>query len=333
MEKKKPSLLRSLGTALGVLLVFVVFAYGVKVTDVNFETTRSEDRLTQLKRVIRALAQPDIIEYEIEETDIEIPFYLPCPENQEIEIPESDTSGPYLTASVYCASPKEIVIIQGYSFTPNSKGPLRLLTASNVKKPLGNYEADGDGYFQLEVEIPTRQPVAEAQHIQATARLKIGGPKISDTAKITWEKIVETVFMALLATVIGTAVAIPLSFMAARNLMAENKSPLSSVAFSIIGWPIGIGLGGLAAIGIRNLMLSITGSFLINLGGLIIGPLLVYLILRGIITGSGQEQKATSCRGPVNMSAGPGHTFDVFLKDRFAGDGAPIWPGTLWHEL
>ena len=64
MNKKKPSLQRSLGTALIVLLVVVVFAYGVQVTDVNFETTRSEVRLTQLTRVIRALAQPDLIEYD-----------------------------------------------------------------------------------------------------------------------------------------------------------------------------------------------------------------------------------------------------------------------------
>ncbi len=49
MNKKKPSLLRSLGIALGVVLVITVFAYGVNVTDVNFETTREEARLTQLK--------------------------------------------------------------------------------------------------------------------------------------------------------------------------------------------------------------------------------------------------------------------------------------------
>ena len=211
MNKKKPSLLRSLGTALSVLLVVVVFAYGVQVTKVNFETTRSEDRLTQLKRVIRALVRPDIIEYDTEDIDIDIPFYLPCPEDQDIEIPEPEPNQPYLIASVYCASPKETVIIEGFNFAPNSKGPLNFVTASGVKKQLGSFEIDGEGYFQMEVEIPTRQPVTEAQIIRATARLQVGGPKLTETAKVTWEKIVETVFMALLATAIGTAVAIPVS--------------------------------------------------------------------------------------------------------------------------
>jgi len=290
MNNKKPSLLRSLGTALGVLLVVVVLAYGVNVTKVNFETTRSEDRLTQLKRVIRALVKPDLIEYETIDTDIEIPFYLPCPEDVEFEIPEPDTSGPYLVASVYCASPKEVVIIEGFNFAPGGKGPLNFITASSVKKQLGNIETDGEGYFQMEVKIPTRQPIAEAQQIRATIRRQVGGPKLTETAIVTWEKIIETVFMALLATLIGTAIAIPISFLAARNLMAENNSPLTSVAFSIIGWPIGIALGGLAAIGIRNLMVSFTGNTLINLGGIIICPLLIYLILRWVIK-DGEEKE------------------------------------------
>ena len=291
MKKKKPSLLRSFGTALGVLLVVVVFAYGIQVTDVNFETTRSEDRLTQLKRVIRALVKPDIIEYETEDTNIEIPFYLPCPEDGEVEIPKPDTNGPYLVASVYCASPKENVIIEGYNFTPNSKGPLNFVTASGVKKQLGNFETDEEGYYQVEVKIPTRQPVTEAQHIRATERVRISGPLFTVTAKATWEKIIETVFMALLATAIGTVAAIPVSFLAARNLMRENNSPLTNVAFSLIGWPVGIGLGGVVAVGIRNLMTPLTGNTLINLGGVIICPLLIYLILRWVINGGEEKEQ------------------------------------------
>ena len=294
MNKKKPSLLRSLGKALGVLLVVVVFAYGVKVTDVNFETTRSEDRLISLRRVIRALVKPDIIEYETVDTDIEFPFYLPCPEGQSIAEPEQDTSQAYMTASVYCASPEEIVIINGYNFTPNSRGPLNFMTASGVKKQLANFEADANGEFEIEVEIPTRQPIAEAQHIRATARVRVGGPKFTETAIVTWDKIIETVFMALLATAIGTAVAIPVSFLAARNLMAENNSPLTSVAFSLIGWPIGIFLGIQAAKWIRTLLVPLTENTTYAAGGLIGGFLLVFLLLRWSINPADTEVKSTS---------------------------------------
>ena len=283
MDNKKPSLLRSLGIALGVVLVIVVFAYGVKVTDVNFETTRSVDRLSSLKRVIRALAKPDIIEYDYDVTVVEIPFYLPCPEGEEISAPDLDQSQPYILASAYCASPKEIVQITGKNFPPETKGPVDFYTASGVKKSLGNFYSDSNGEFQLDVELPTRQPLAEAQQIIATIRIQVGSPMLTETAKVTWDKIIETVFMALLATAIGTAMAIPVSFIAARNLMAENNSPLTSIAFSIVGWPVGIYLG-LKTVGFARQLLT---PFLESPGkaalGLMIGIVLVIVILQWVL--------------------------------------------------
>ena len=297
MNKKKPSLLRSLGTTLGVLLVVVVFAYGVQVTNVNFETTRSEIRLTQLTRVLRALARPDLIEYDQVKTNYGIPFYLPCPEDQEIIIPEPNLEEAYLIASTYCGSAGDIIHIEGYNLPPNSKGPINFVIASGINKPLGDFLTDGEGYFQLDAELPERQPVEEAQLIQATIKTRVSGPKFTATAKSTWEKIIETVFMALLATAIGTAVAIPVSFLAARNLMEENKSPLTSMAFSIIGWPLGIYLGLQAAHWIRILITPITENILYTLGGLILGPFLAYLILRMNLTGSSTDQETVLNKG------------------------------------
>lgn len=282
MNKKKPSLLRSLGTALIVLLVVVVFAYGVQVTNVNFETTRSEIRLTQLKRVLRALAHPDIVEYDQVETNFEIPFYLPCPEDQEILIPEPIPGEAHLVSSTYCGSPGDIIQIEGYNLPPNSKGPINFITNSGVKKPLGNFLTDNEGYFQLDAELPIRQPVAEAQHIRATIRTRVSGPKLTRTAIATWEKIIETVFMALLATAIGTLIAVPISFLAAKNLMSANKSPLTSVALSILGWPLGI-LLGIQAVRLTRIPLApIIQNPLLIIFGLILGIGIVYLIIKWI---------------------------------------------------
>ena len=297
MNKKKPSLQRSLGTTLVVFLILVVFAYGVQVTNVNFETTRDEIRLTQLTRVLRALARPDIIEYDQEETNYEIPFYLPCPEDQEILIPDPSPEEAHLVSSTYCGSAGDFIQIEGFNLLPNSKGPVNFVTASGIKKPLGDFLTDGEGYFQLDAELPDRQPVEEAQHIRATIRTRVSGPKLTATAKSTWEKIIETVFMALLATAIGTVIAIPVSFLAARNLMEENKSPLTSMAFSIIGWPLGIYLGLQAAHWIRILISPITENILYTLGGLIFGPILAYLILRTTTSSSNTDQETFLQKG------------------------------------
>jgi phosphonate ABC transporter permease subunit PhnE len=296
MKTKKPSLLRSLASALGVVLVLLVLAYGVKLTNVNFETTRSEERLTSLRRVIRALVRPDVLEYDTIDTDVEIPFYLPCPEGQQVQVPEPDTSHPYLEADVYCASPKESVIIKGYNFTPHSRGPINFITASGVKKQLGNFEADGSGHFEIIVETPDRQPVAEAQHIRATARVNVGTPHFTETALTTWDKIIETVFMALLATAIGTALAIPVSFLAARNLMTENKSPLTKLALSIIGWPAGIYLGFRAEAYIRGWMAPLLDSLLHSAIGLLAGLVVIYLMLRLSIDPADTAEKSPASK-------------------------------------
>jgi len=296
MNKQK-SLFKSIVVGLSVVLGLVIFAYAFQVTDVNFETTRSEIRLTQLTRVLRALVQPSIMEYEKDELVVLSPFYLPCPEDGTVpDLPEIDQSGPYLTTSVACASPKEMVIVEGFNLTPNAVGPINFFTVSKVSKQMGSFETDANGYFKEEVEIPTRQPVAEAQHITAIARTNVGAPKFTGTALATWEKIIETVFIALLATTIGTLIAIPMSFFAARNLMVDNTSSLTSVAFTLIGWPIGILVGLQITRWLLNLLTSWTENGWYALFGTVISSAIAYLILRWSVSTEDAPQSDLKAR-------------------------------------
>jgi len=70
-----------------------------------------------------------------------------------------------------------------------------------------------------------------------------GNYKLSVTAIITIERIIETILMALVASTIGTALAVPISFLAARNLMEDIVAPLASVMAAIIALPIGVSIG------------------------------------------------------------------------------------------
>jgi ABC-type phosphate/phosphonate transport system permease subunit len=91
----------------------------------------------------------------------------------------------------------------------------------------------------VNARIPNR-PSEQAHTIAAITRRNIGSPRLTQTALDTWDKIVETVFLALLATTLGTALAIPLSFFAARNIMSDVTTNLVSVSLSILLIPIGI---------------------------------------------------------------------------------------------
>jgi len=99
--KKQKSIWKSILTGLAVVFVIIVYAYGFQVTQVNFEETRSEKRLTQLTRIIRALAHPEILSFNQEEVFVEAPIYLPCPQSA-VEYPKPDTSAPFIVLEPTC---------------------------------------------------------------------------------------------------------------------------------------------------------------------------------------------------------------------------------------
>ena len=78
-NKKKASLWKSLQLGLAVLAGLLVYAYGFQITQVDLEDLRSERRQESLVRVMRALARPEIFEYEQEVEVINAPIYVPCP--------------------------------------------------------------------------------------------------------------------------------------------------------------------------------------------------------------------------------------------------------------
>jgi phosphonate ABC transporter permease subunit PhnE len=62
---------------------------------------------------------------------------------------------------------------------------------------------------------------------------------LSETTYLTLRGITETILMALMASTVGTVLAIPVSFIAARNLMENVSMPLAGVMAAIIALPIG----------------------------------------------------------------------------------------------
>ncbi|MEA3441606.1 MAG: ABC transporter permease subunit [Chloroflexota bacterium] len=286
--KKDKSIWKSLLVGLAVALVIIVYAYGFQVTKVDFEETRSEKRLEQLSRIIRALAHPNILEYEKEEVIVEAPVYLPCPDGV-VDYPEPDTSGPYLVLDPYCNAAKEFILVSGHNFLPGTKGPINFIPPSGASLIMGNFEVDSEGNFEERVQLPKRQPLEEAQIIRAIARRNVGTPSFSSVAKATLDKIIETVFLALLATTFGTLIAIPLSFLAARNLMSDVKSPLMSVSLMILGWLIGMGLGYLATRYVRMLNELLVDNTLLMIGGLVLGVVVAVFAVRWAVSTEEEE--------------------------------------------
>lgn len=277
--KKTRSPLRTIGILLAVLAALVIYAYGFQVTEVNLSEIKDPNRNASLTRVLRALANPDIFYYEQEVFEVNLPYRIPCPA-EGFEPPVQDTSGPYLTVTPTCADPRATVTIEGFNFEPNANGPLNFIGSSGVRLRLvDSVTTDANGYFIVTGQLPNRGDEAE-QAIRMTTRRNVGAPKLSQTAYDTWEKIVETVFLALLATTAGTALAIPISFFAARNLMKDVKSSLSGLALSILSWPAGIWVGFKAASIIGDISQRNLDSPWINIGIILLIGIGVFYTVR-----------------------------------------------------
>jgi phosphonate ABC transporter permease subunit PhnE len=266
--KKYPRYIRSLLIGLAVFFALVIYAYGFQVTKVNLAETRSERRQTQLIRILRALAKPDLVTYQQKEFTVDLPYMVPCPANG-YTAPAPNNTLPYIEISPSCANPGEMVTIKGYNFQPNSSGPLNFIPPSLVKLPLGTIQADAKGEFIMTAKVPNR-PDEQVQHIRALTRMTVGAPVISQTALDTWDKIIETVFLALLATTLGIAMAIPLSFFAAKNLMRNITSPVITVALSLLFVPFGFYGGARLAGLIQQLTTVFAASPWINLVGMLV---------------------------------------------------------------
>ncbi|MFZ1266517.1 MAG: hypothetical protein WAU95_08655, partial [Anaerolineae bacterium] len=79
MKPTQKSFRRSLLTVVIIVAAIVIYAYGFQVTQVNLEETAKPQRQQQLVRIIRALAQPDLLTYQQEVTKAQAPVLIPCP--------------------------------------------------------------------------------------------------------------------------------------------------------------------------------------------------------------------------------------------------------------
>lgn len=95
-------------------------------------------------------------------------------------------------------------------------------------------------------EGPASTALEDGQLTEAELRetgLLLRSPRWSQNAIDTLDRIIETVFLALLATTAGTIIAVPLSFIAAKNLMRDVTIPALQVGLAILGIPVGVALG------------------------------------------------------------------------------------------
>jgi ABC-type phosphate/phosphonate transport system permease subunit len=247
-KQNSRSIWHPLGTFLAVLVILLVYAYGFQITQVNLEKPKEERRQIQLTNIIRGLVRPRLLEYEEERVEVEALVMMPC--NPQVSLPPVDTSGRYIELTPNCVELGGEVTVKGYNFEPGETVYLFFVPeAASIHEVIElrladeSINVDSQGRFTYVAEMRKDRPSDEPQIVRAVVKIRSGLPQPSATLKDTLSKIIETIFLALIATTLGTALAIPISFLAARNLMSDVVSPFGSVMAGLLLAPLGWVLG------------------------------------------------------------------------------------------
>lgn len=249
-NNKNTSWFRFFRTFLIVVVIAVVYAYGFQVTDINLEEPKEPRRQQQLTNVIRALARPDLFVFETSRIEINRAIYVPCPAGS-YTLPDLSQAGePTVTLSSNCAEPGSEITITGSGFEAGDTAliffvPYKEDVSQEVQLPLSDrpLAVDREGNFETAVTVRKDRISENPQQVRVVVNRAKGLPAPSEAVYDTVEKIIETVFLALIATTLGTALSIPVSFLAARNLMIQVTTLFGSLVTLAVVAPLGWYLG------------------------------------------------------------------------------------------
>ena len=202
-----------------ILLALVAYVIGYRVTEIN--PVKLFTSLSKSQKILTALIHPDVVTRETTDTTLDIVFPVPCGSAEPTKLPDNE---PRIVPSVECANPKDTFTLQGFNMAPNSDVKLSwLLPSGNILfSKWATTDANGNFTTEMEVRPITATTDGIPSHLLAETAVPKGALIPSQALKDVVNNLIVTIFMALLATTAGTIIAVPISFLAARNIMQRN---------------------------------------------------------------------------------------------------------------
>ncbi len=337
IKSSSRSILRRIVILLGILIGFVIISYGWTVTQINLDRPQEPVRQQNVTNALRELLSPNVFtqDYAINSTTTSV--LVDCPADgsvPEAPAPPEDGSS-YIVVTPPCASAGEVMTITGYNFYPDTLARVNWIGTDGerrIRQVIGsednNFVVGGDGTFTAEIEVPRiRGSSGETHTLEVQDATPFGPVRFSDTTALVMEKMVETIFLALIATLISILPSAILSFFAAHNLMRPVKMPLGSLLIAFALLPVGWWLGAL--------LLGAVGNFAINLGSgqLFAGSASTLIIAFGAVAVARRQTIAPETfwfrvRGVLTTVLVAAIMIAVL---GFIG-GIGILIGTLWHD-
>lgn len=246
-KPRKPFFLRSWFALIVTVVLIASHIIGWRVSEINPGLLSS--KLPDIGRFIGEVLNPKLISSDVSSIELQVPVLGsdvpvtgPAVQMSEALIPtvmEGETpkdppaDNPTYNASVGVSAdtvtPGQEVTVSGTGWRPNTEGQVlwRSTGQSAAVQTLGAFNTDGQGNFSVTLNVPTDpERVISSSGFANTLAVRqswgVGAPYPSEALRLSWDKIVETVFLALMGTTFAVVLSIPLSFMASRNLMSHT---------------------------------------------------------------------------------------------------------------
>jgi len=226
------------------VLLGLVAAYSIgwQMIGIDF----SSASLERAQAVIRPMLRPDIIEERSELNRMWTPITVPCPTTEAPPPANRQDGDKSAFALPDCVRVSETVIVSASGLWPDADTVIWWETNIGDDKPLGGNEnaplilrTDEFGSLTTTIRVPSTILIAQpdptlplTHRIYFDQRRPIGGVQLSTNGAFVVKGMTESVTMALMATFLATLLAIPISFLAAHNLMAGN--PITLVIYVIV---------------------------------------------------------------------------------------------------
>lgn len=235
-----------------VFIILGTLTVGAHITEINVGKAVREvdDIVPRLSQILWPWNPDKILTYDTETTEGTAAFLasnsagIACAMGPATQ-PEVEDGQPYLLVDPDCGQPSgqfspsgirtegTAVSVQGFNFIPNDTAELVIKPESvpafrpRVDAQVITVTPDENGDFEFEFNMPNFTIPAEATgpievEIIVRQTRNVGAPYLVEEFWLALEGIVITLFLALMATAAGLVLAVPMSFLAARNLMSTN---------------------------------------------------------------------------------------------------------------
>jgi phosphonate ABC transporter permease subunit PhnE len=257
----------------------IIFILGWNITKIDLSKAISEYRDTQV--ILRRIIWPweTAFQFDVVTVEASAKVQAPCPEGaQGPPVNEPQRTEPWISVTPTCGQLSErdlrgnftagtLLTITGGNFVPGSEAEIFWKNPiGNPFRPRGVGETsiliDENGEFTTTLNIPEAIIPATAIGDQIHTLLvrqqseRVFTLKLSREMNLALVGMLETIMLGLMATFFGIVFSIPISFLAARNLMAPITTTLAALTGGLLGLAVGVGLASIAT---RQLILSLGG--------------------------------------------------------------------------